>query len=215
MDDLIIYTCITNGKDTLKEYEPEKGVRYICFTDGSVSSKTGQWEVLPICKDLVCPVKTARFHKIMAHNVLPDHKWSVWIDGHLTPKVRQSEVVDWMNNNVFGCMMHQDRNCIYDEMSEVLDLKIEDEYVIKDVFNRYKKESVPTNYGLHRTGVLVRKNVPIVQKFNELWWNEVFKNSKRDQLSFDYIRWKLNFVVTELNISWYKQDTHKNNERTN
>lgn len=212
---LIIYTCITNGKDDLKEYLPEKGVRYICFTDGSVTPKGDQWEVRPLVWKHDDPTKTARFHKCAAHAVLPEHKWSVWMDGHISPKVKQSEIVDWMTKEgkVFGAMVHTERECIYQEMVTLMDLGIEKERTIKFLFERYKSEGFPQKFGLHRTGVLVRKNVDCNTKFNEMWWNEILHNSKRDQLSFDYTRWLMNFYIQELKLDWYKQDLHNDNPK--
>lgn len=215
MDDLVIYTCITNGKDTIKEYIPEDGVRYICFTDGTAIPKGDQWEVKPLIWKSEDPTKTARFHKCAAHSILPDHKWSVWMDGHIFPKVRQKEVVDWMEKAgaVFGAMKHTERNCIYKEMAILLKLGIEEERTIQTIFERYKKEEFPQNFGLHRTGVLVRKNVPCNKKFNEMWWDQILHNSKRDQLSFDYIRWIMNFHIKPISIDWYKQELHNDNTK--
>ena len=122
MEPLIVYTCITQGKDELKEnFQPEPGVKYICFSDGSVMPKKDIWDIRPLAFEHECPVKTARFHKIGAHAILPDHKWSIWMDGHLKPMVKQQDVIDWMGPNVMGVMHHQHRNCIYDEMLVLLD----------------------------------------------------------------------------------------------
>ena len=42
-----------------------------------------------------------------------------------------------------------------------------------------------------QSGILFRKhNNKNVIEFQEKWWNEVLTKSKRDQLSFNYIKWK-------------------------
>ena len=44
------------------------------------------------------------------------------------------------------------------------------------------------------SGILLRKlNELDVVETMEMWWEELKYNSKRDQLSFDYVAWKSNF----------------------
>jgi hypothetical protein len=45
---------------------------------------------------------------------------------------------------------------------------------------------------LVETSVLLRRNTAAVRRFNEAWWEEVEKGSCRDQISFNYVAWKLN-----------------------
>ena len=65
---------------------------------------------------------------------------------------------------------------------------------------RYISEGYPKNNGLTTNPIIVRNhNDSVVIKTMEDWWNEIKHNSKRDQLSFDYIAWKneFNFVYLE------------------
>lgn len=59
---------------------------------------------------------------------------------------------------------------------------------------KYRSEGFPENAEMVQTGIEVRRhNDPNLIKFNELWFDEVRTKSKRDQLSFNYVAWKLNF----------------------
>lgn len=210
MSDVIIYTCITNKKDKLREYVPEEGVRYICFTNCELEQKSKQWEILPLKYQETDMRRTARFHKVNPHIVLPDHEWSVWMDGNIKPMVRQNEIIEWMGNKHFGAMIHGlKRRCLYDEMDAVIERKKESSVIVKRVFERYKDEGVPKNITIHATGALVRRNMEAVRNFGELWWEEIRFYSKRDQLSFDYLRWKHNFDVVDLKTDWYQIDQHE------
>jgi hypothetical protein len=65
---------------------------------------------------------------------------------------------------------------------------------------KYHNEGYPQNNGLATTPIMVRNhNHSDVIKHNEDWWSEIKHNSKRDQLSFNYIAWKnqFNFVYLE------------------
>ncbi len=65
---------------------------------------------------------------------------------------------------------------------------------------RYQMEGYPTKNGLATTPIMVRNHNHLdTIKHNEDWWSEIKHNSKRDQLSFNYIAWKnqFNFVYLE------------------
>lgn len=214
MNEIIVYTCITNGKDTLKEYEPEKGVRYICFNDGTVEFKTNQWEDKKIDKSLNFkdPRLTARYYKINPSKVLPTHTWSMWIDGSLIPRVRIKDLFNYIKDKptgVYSVKKHPGWDCIYSEAEAIKYYKYDDPEKIDSIVKRYKKEGYPSHFGLHETGVLFRKNIKNVKEFDKLWWNEVSKNSKRDQMSFDYIRWKTGIEIFKLNPGWFCPDPNQ------
>ena len=209
MDNIIVYTCITNGKDTLKEYEPEEGVRYICFNDGSIKFTTDQWENCNTIFEHNDPRMVARYHKLNPSKVLPEHTWSMWIDGSMLPKVRVVDLITWMkatDNGAYGVRRHPGWNCIYDEAKAIAHHGFEDQDILDKVVARYKKEGFPEQFGMHETGVLIRLNVPRVIAFDKLWWNEVAENSKRDQMSFDYLLWREQTQVAQLNRDWFGTD---------
>ena len=63
--------------------------------------------------------------------------------------------------------------------------------MIDAVVARYKREGYPKDNGLAETTCVMRRHTPAVIKFNEEWWKELRANSIRDQLSCDYVLWKL------------------------
>lgn len=206
---IICYTCITNGKDNLKSWDKEDGVRYICFNDGTVDCTNTIWENHKLVHVENDPRRTSRYHKIMAHKVLPDHTWSMWIDGSLLPKVRIQDLINRQKgipNGSYGVRLHPGWNCIYKEAQAIASYGFEDINILSRVVKRYKEEGMPENYGLHETGILVRENIPQVNEFNELWWKEVSENSKRDQMSFDYLRWKTGKQFSNLARGWFEQE---------
>ena len=69
MDKIIVYTCITGGKNELLEYEKEDGIEYICFSDTKIETKTDQWKICDLEWEFDDPRRTARYHKLMSHEV--------------------------------------------------------------------------------------------------------------------------------------------------
>lgn len=206
---IAVYTSIFGGYDELIEdqfFIP--GVDYICFTDREIKSNT--WEIkkcTPIYND---PNRNAKKYKILPHRYLEKYDWSVWIDGNI--KVI-SDITKLCKGNSYKLYDHMQvfdkRDCIYEEAQVILYYgKINSQKnpekgikawkdnpkLIKDQIDRYIKEGYPKHNGLVTTPIMIRNhNDPKVMKHNEDWWNEIKYNSKRDQLSFNYIAWKNQF----------------------
>ena len=219
---IAIYTSIFGGYDDLidDQYQMD-GVDYICFTDRDLESET--WKVIkstPIYND---PNRNAKKYKILPHRYLKDYDYSIWIDGNI--KVI-SDIRTLCNGDSYKVYDHMQvfdkRNCIYDEAQAILNFgKINSERtpergiknwkdnpkLIVDQMNRYISEGYPKNNGLATNPIIVRNhNDSDVIAVMEDWWSEIKYNSKRDQLSFNYIVWKnqFNFV--------YLQGDSRNNE---
>jgi hypothetical protein len=83
--------------------------------------------------------------------------------------------------------------------------------VIEKQINKYYNEGYPKNNGLICGGVILRRhNHPNVIDTMEDWWTEIKYNSKRDQLSFNYVAWKNN-----LKFNYIQGDIRKNKYFTN
>ena len=219
---IAIYTSIFGGYDDLidEQYQMD-GVDYICFTDRGLESKT--WKVIkstPIYND---PNRNAKKYKILPHRYLKDYDYSIWIDGNIKVISDIRALCNGDSYKVYDHMQVFDkRNCIYDEAQAILNFgKINSERtpergiknwkdnpkLIVDQMNRYISEGYPKNNGLATNPIIVRNhNDSDVIAVMEDWWSEIKYNSKRDQLSFNYIVWKnqFNFV--------YLQGDSRNNE---
>jgi hypothetical protein len=71
------------------------------------------------------------------------------------------------------------------------DLKKDDPEIMLNQVNKYKIEGYPVHNGLAACTIILRRhNSPEIVKLGEDWWTEIKNNSKRDQLSFNYVAWK-------------------------
>ena len=219
---IAVYTSIFGGYDNLIEDQFQmEGVDYICFTDRDIDSKT--WKIVkstPIYND---SNRNAKKYKILPHRYLKDYDWSVWVDGNI--KV-VSDIRGLCTDGPYKVYDHMQvfdkRNCIYEEARAILNFgKINSERtpergvknwkdnpnVITPQMNRYMSEGYPKDNGLATNPIIIRNHHDSnVIKNMEDWWVEIKYNSKRDQLSFNYIAWKneFNFV--------YLQGDSRNNE---
>lgn len=179
----ILYSCIVDSYDQLKEVNLPAGWRAICFSNTLIESKT--WEIIQIAKQ----DKIFRDIKIRPHVWLPDHDKSVWIDGNLEIKIPLDQFVK--DKDGFWLMTHPDRNCIYEEAKKCIELGKDKIEVIEKQATRYRLIGYPEKWGLSATGCLIRDNNDDNRMFGDCWWGEVRDYSVRDQLSFDYVYWRI------------------------
>jgi len=219
---IAVYTSIFGGYDNLIDDQLQmEGVDYICFTDRDIKSDT--WEVRKSTPIYTDSNRNAKKYKVLPHRYLGEYDWSVWIDGNIKIHSDIRPLCSGEPYKVYDHMKVFDaRDCIYDEAETILNFgKINSERtpergiknwkdnpkLIVDQMNRYISEGYPKNNGLATNPIILRNhNDSAVIAVMEDWWSEIKYNSKRDQLSFNYIAWKnkFNFV--------YLQGDSRNNE---
>ena len=193
---MIVYTSIYGGKDNLIEQPKIPGVEYVCFTDDrGLSSKS--WNIIYDPPKFASARMNAKRHKILTHKYVTQGDESLWIDGNIVIISDPRGMVDGLDcdlaffdhNSEF---VHDRRDCIYDEAIACKMLGKDDPKVMFDQVMRYAGESYPRNNGLIVGSTIYRKHKSSkVIKLMEAWWQEILSGSSRDQLSFNYVAWKL------------------------
>jgi hypothetical protein len=196
---IAVYTSIFGGYDNLHENQQViDGVDYICFTDMDIKSDT--WKIIkstPIYSD---PNRNAKKYKILPHRYLSEYDCSLWIDGNILVR---KDFTPLVNKHPYQVFDHNQtrldpRDCIYKEYGAIMSLGKSNGGNYKDnpqtmytQVQRYLDEGYPQNNGLATNPIILRNhNDEHVIRTMEAWWNEIKHNSRRDQLSFDYIMWK-------------------------
>lgn len=218
---IAVYTSIFGGYDNIVDDQLKMdGVDYICYTDADIKSDV--WEIRKSTPIYTDPNRNAKKYKILPHRYLKNYDYSIWIDGNI--KVI-SDIRTLCSGNPYKVYDHMQvfdkRNCIYDEAQTILNFgkinserepergikawKDNPELIVKQM-NRYISEGYPKQNGLATNPIIVRNHKDSdVIKTMEDWWLEIKHNSKRDQLSFNYIAWKNNF-----NFVYLQGDSRKN-----
>jgi len=220
---IIVYTAnIGHYDDYNHVYVKDKNVDFIYFTDEDV--QLCGWKTKLIEKPHEDNTKSARYFKCNPHLVLPEHDISVWIDARFNIKSRniKSFVSEHFGKkDKIACYPHLrdiENGCLYIEGFVCGGASLDDEQVILKQLERYNKEGYPRKNGLFATGIIIRRNNEQVNKFNEIWWNEIQRGSKRDQISQMYAAWKADVKVKPIEGSVYgnklvnkKYHIHKQN----
>ncbi len=138
------------------------------------------------------PVMNAKIYKILSHKFFSS-KFTIYVDGNIVVLNEPSDIIQQLLKNAdMALFKHPFRNCLYDEMEHAIK-RVEEQFkpLMTQQVADYRKEGMPANFGLGECGMLIRRNNPIVNEFNERWWAEICRYTNRDQMSFPYVLWKM------------------------
>jgi hypothetical protein len=162
----MIYTSITGGYDYPRDDVPVL-TGYDKFKDDRLNAK---------------------IYKVLPHMFLPNEDWWIWIDGNLTLKVSEQDLINRAGNNDVCVFANPYRETVGEEMEEIVGLGLEKEVVVNWL-------PYPRELPLSACFLIIRRNTPTVVRQNEAWWAEICAGSARDQISFPYcfpnaVRWE-------------------------
>lgn len=109
--------------------------------------------------------------------------------------------------------LHPIRNCLYEEARVCKKYRLDYPDVIDKQIAKVEREGYPKNYGLHEGNIILKKHTDIVKEFGSHVWKEIENGSHRDQLSLDYVAWKLGLKIGKLPSEYFKYMEHKSNKR--
>lgn len=183
---IICYTSITENKDTRND-------------DIRVFSEYDKF------KD---PVMNSKIYKIMPHKFF-DYDISIWMDGNITMAMPKEKIVeDLLGDADMALFKHYKSRGIEWELkwikykfSRRSPVSLEAEKQVE----HYLKNGMTAQTQLYMGGVIIRRNVPTVNQFNEVWWAEICRWGQRDQLSLPVVLARfpeLKLKPIELNIKY-------------
>jgi hypothetical protein len=209
MPKFAIYTAIIDNYDTqanLKLGQPIEGVDYFCYSDvpldlpNFVTQRIWQRKYKDATRD-------AREIKVQAFQNFKEYDWVIWIDANCS--MNAAELIRYLiNESDATCPIktftHDVRNCAYDEAFWAFTKAADSPAIISHQINGYNAEGFPANFGLANTNLVIRKPTDATAiRFSEAWLQQIKKGSRRDQLSFDYVRWKEDITVETIPGIWY------------
>jgi len=222
---IVVYTVIFGAYDSQLvdvDFDREK-FDFVCFTNQK-RLKSRTWDVRlvedPVPND---NPRSSYYFKTNPHKVWGDqYEMSIWMDSSCnrldTDKLyKMAEKFNGMNVNLY-IEKHPGRDCIYKELEANIHFKKDDEHAMRAHVETYRKEGMPANFGMVETGFMIRKhNAPDVIEFQDMLWNEMMTKTRRDQLSWTYCAWKLNFKYEtftfqeKTDILWFQDHPHRPN----
>lgn len=127
--------------------------------------------------------RNSRIQKILAHKYF-DAEFTIYMDGNMKLLVSPEELVEkYMAGFDMALFKHGVRNCIYDEALECARLGLDDVETIIEQAKHYEDLEYEKHKGLYQGGFIIRRNNERVRRFEEAWWADFCRYSRRDQLS--------------------------------
>lgn len=190
-----LLTANAGGYDPVIAHEIlDPDIDYLYVTDTEMPNH-GFWQVQPLVSKKGGEIMAARRVKTSAPQHLKGYKYGIWIDANVLIRGSLRPYIDMATQNpdvpIFG-IPHPKRSCIYEEAKAVVDHGKADEEKVKAQMNRYAAEGFPKKHGLIETNFLLfNLTHPLTAKIFELWASELENQTHRDQLSLNYVLWKL------------------------
>ena len=189
-DRIAIYTCIVGGYDELQQPRVvEDGFDFICFVGRGEAhaGRVGVWEIRELPEDFGDAALNARWPKMHPHRLLPDYGCSVWIDGNvalLDGTLYQAARAKRDAGVKYSGVAHPDRDCCYAEARKCFDMKYLSAFGLLRVWLILALRGMPRHAGLMENNLIFRRhNDPQIVALDELWWRQLRRLSRRDQLS--------------------------------
>lgn len=184
---ITVYTCITGGKDELLEHfqlKKKTEANWIAFMDKPGLSPT--WTIKRAYDRFKDVRRNSRAQKILSHQFI-DTEYSIYIDGNIKLLHTPQELIEkHLKDYDLAVFKHPSRDCIYDESIQCAVSAKDDPEVIIEQVKLYEDRGFAKHKGLAECGIILRRNTPKVQEFNNAWWSEFCRHSSRDQISFMY-----------------------------
>ena len=179
-----VYTVITGDKDhAIKQDYPIK-----VFQDAYDRFKD--------------PRRNSRIQKILAHKYFDD-EYTIYIDGNMKLLISPEEIIEkYMSGYDMALFAHGVRDCVYKEAMEVAKLGLDDVSVIIEQAKYYEDSEYGKHKGLLQGGFIVRRNNERTKRFNEAWWADFCRFSRRDQLSLMPAIEVSGVLVNQINDYW-------------
>lgn len=207
----VAYTYIIGDYDDLKTPSVfTEGWDYVCFTD-STDLRSDFWDVrLSNRRGTDRHLEDKQFaskHLILFHHYLDDYHLSVSVGGQI---LINCDLDDFLyqcfkdDDDMLVCR-HPWRDCIYEEAEACKLVGKDDPQRIDAQMQRYRCEGYPRHHGLYAGGLMARRHGrPPLNEMCELWFEEVKRGSRREQLSLNYALWK----SAPLKLSVFEWEAH-------
>ena len=210
MNKKVVYTSVFGDWDDVRVPELNDDWDWIYFNEGNR---------LCLYED---NNRNAKKFKVLPHRYLDNYEYSIFVDGNFS--IKNKDIIDnliekYLSDANIALYDHSkcaldSRNCAYQEAQAIFELGEknmnltpergylnykDNPELIKNQMERYRMVGYPKDNGLMTGMVILRRhNEKDCIKVMEDWWTEIKYNSKRDQLSFNYVAWKNNLKFNYL-----------------
>jgi hypothetical protein len=182
-----LFTAITGDYEKLNELPPvaQGTMDAYCFTDNpNVTSES--WKTVVVNSPFpLDPIRSQRFFKILQHEIVRRYEETLYIDNSVLLKVDPHQILDvWLRDAEIAIPEHSYRNNVHEEFDAVIEHRLDTRDRVLEQRNHYV-ELYPHVLSMRPTwnAMIARRNTDNVAEFERLWFDQLLRYSRRDQLS--------------------------------
>jgi len=200
-DNFVIYSVLIGDYDYVidQRLTNNTSIKQILFTDRKLILNNWEVVVLELFPKLT-QVENQRVVKILANKYLHNFEYSLYVDANVYGDIELFDelILKFLNSDELILMKrHPDRDCSYEEALVVLRDCKETIRNVEATIKMYENFKFPKQNGLVENNFILRKHMDLgVIIFMEEWFRLFIKYSNRDQLTFNFVAWKLQFNYT-------------------
>ena len=183
----------------------------VCFTDNK-NLKSDKWNCIYVEPKFPSdPIRSSRYLKIIGHELLNKFEEIMWVDNCVQLKPNASLLFDiYLKYNDLAIPIHSFRENLKDEFITVLDYGYDNPSILMEQMINYNHESSDIlKSKVFWSGIILKRNSLIVKDATRLWFDQLVRYSKRDQLSLPYVLSKVKINFESINIDNFESEFHK------
>jgi GT2 family glycosyltransferase len=184
---VVVYTAIAGEYDSLLLPEVlDPAIDYVCFSD-TPRTGFGVFDIRPIDTFNIDPAKIGRYIKTHPHVFLNEYEVSIWVDSSILIRGDLLKYVEAVQHQaVFGAVKHPIRSTIRQEFEECVKRGKDTTDVLVQQIDRYGDFCDQEGMLIESGFFVAFHRSPELKAAFALWWAEINKFSRRDQISFGY-----------------------------
>lgn len=192
------------------DIKKQSEAKFVAYLGAPALSPT--WDVKPAYDRFVDPRRNSRIQKILAHEYI-DTEYSIYIDGNISLLTTPEKLVEkYLKEYDIAVFKHPNRDCVYDEAIQCAKRGLDDPEIIIEQATAYEKAGYAKHKGLCECGIILRRHTSQVAAFNNAWWAQYCRHSRRDQISFMYAVDQVGIPVNAVG-DYFKVKLHKMDDR--
>lgn len=199
-----IYTALFGPYDTVLEPRFDS-VPFVLYTDQDI--KSPGWDVRRVKRPHPDARYASRYYFDQSHLAMPGCEYTIMHGANAVLTMAPEKLIEFLPPGIdIACFAHPHRETVYEEAAACVRWHKDSKDTIDKQMRGYEHDGFPEkDTRLSACTLLVRRNTPRLREFEAMWWGEVRAYSCRDQLSFDYCRWKLGIEVAYIPGSPYRR----------
>ena len=219
-ENTVVYTILIGQNEGLNPQSQIKNskLRHVCLTDNE-NLKSDDWEIIYVERLLpMDQYRSQRNLKIRPHLIFPEYKYSFYMDNTVSLKTK---VEDFISNifltNIedekaphFILPFHSFRDNLIDEFYECFSHNLDSDIRFFEQITDYlliNKKAL--KFKPYWTAMLFRNHMdPLVKEFSEIWFSNILRYSRRDQLSIIHSQLQSKLKIVGFYLDNFKSDYH-------